>query len=199
MKRKFDTGVVVRFFLACAVFMLLFAGQPLAAREIAGIEVPPTVTMDNEVLVLNGAGIRQKFFIKVYVGALYLKSQRTAVNDVLNDPGAKSIVMSFLYKEVSTRKLVEGWNKGFRSNNIPDELKHLQERINQFNALFNTVYKGDVIRLDYKPGEGTQVWINETLKGTVIGEDFFRAVLKIWLGPKPAEEELKDALLGISY
>jgi len=135
----------------------------------------------------------------VYVGALYLKAQRTAVNDVLNDPGAKRIVMSFLYKEVSTKKLVEGWNKGFAGNNKPEDLKLLQDRIDQFNALFNTVYKGDVIRLDYKPAEGTQVWINETLKDTVTGEDFFRAVLKIWLGPKPAEEDLKDALLGNSY
>ena len=199
MKRNFDIGVVVKTFIVCAVFILLLAGRSVTAREIAGVNVLPTVSMDNEVLVLNGAGIRQKFFIKVYVGALYLKAQRTAVNDVLNDPGAKRIVMSFLYKEVSTKKLVEGWNKGFTDNNKPEDLKLLQDRIDQFNALFNTVYKGDVIRLDYKPAEGTQVWINETLKGTVPGEDFFRAVLKIWLGPKPADENLKDAMLGNSY
>lgn len=199
MKRNFDIGVVVKTCIVCAVFILLLAGRSVTAREIAGVNVLPTVSMDNEVLVLNGAGIRQKFFIKVYVGALYLKAQRTAVNDVLNDPGAKRIVMSFLYKEVSTKKLVEGWNKGFTDNNKPEDLKLLQDRIDQFNALFNTVYKGDVIRLDYKPAEGTQVWINETLKGTVTGEDFFRAVLKIWLGPKPADENLKDAMLGNSY
>jgi hypothetical protein len=199
MKRKFDIEIVVRTFFVCAVFVLLLAGQPVTAREIAGVDVPPSLTMDNEVLVLNGAGIRQKLFIKVYVGALYLKAQRTAVNDVLDDPGAKRIVMSFLYKEVSTKKLVEGWNKGFAGNSKPEELKLLQDRINQFNALFNTVHRGDVIRLDYKPADGTQVWINETLKGTVPGEDFFRAVLKIWLGPKPADENLKDAMLGNSY
>jgi hypothetical protein len=199
MKRKFDFRVVVRTIFVCAFFVLLFIGQSVTAREIAGVDVPSTITMDNEILVLNGAGIRQKLFIKVYVGALYLKAKRTTVNDVLNDPGAKRIVMSFLYKEVSTKKLVTGWNKGFTGNNTPEELKILQDRINQFNALFTTVRKGDVIQLDYKSAEGTQVWINETLKGTVPGEDFFRAVLKIWLGPKPAEEDLKDALLGNSY
>jgi hypothetical protein len=43
------------------------------------------------------------------------------------------------------------------------------------------------------------VWINDTLNGIVPGEDFFAALLKIWLGPKPAEANLKDALLGNAY
>ena len=78
-------------------------------------------------------------------------------------------------------------------------MKTLQDRINQFNSLFTTVHKGDVIRLDYLPGEGTQVRLNGTLKGSVSGEDFSRALLKIWLGSKPADANLKEAMLGNSY
>ncbi len=199
MKRKSDGGIVVKTFFMCAVFMLMLTVQSASARKIAGVDVPPSVTVDNKVLVLNGAGIRKKLFIKVYVGALYLSAKRATVGEILADPGAKRIVMSFLYKEVSTKKLVAGWNDGFSGNNKPEELKLLQDRINQFNSLFTTVHKGDVIRVDYMPGDGTQVWINETLKGTVPGEDFSRAVLKIWLGAKPADANLKDAMLGNSY
>ena len=199
MKRPFDGAAAAKTLLICAIFVLIFGVQSVAAREIAGVAVPESVTLKNKALVLNGAGIRKKLFMKIYVCALYLTAKRTAVSEILADPEAKRIVMSFLYKEVGVERQVEGWNKGFRDNNSGEELKGLQDRINLFNSLFTTVRKGDVIRFDYMPEEGTQVWINDTLNGTVPGEDFFAALLKIWLGPKPAEAKLKDALLGNAY
>lgn len=199
MKRPFDGAAAAKTLLICAIFVLIFGVQSVAAREIAGVAVPESVTLKNKALVLNGAGIRKKLFMKIYVCALYLTAKRTAVSEILADPEAKRIVMSFLYKEVGVERQVEGWNKGFRDNNSGEELKGLQDRINLFNSLFTTVRKGDVIRFDYMPEEGTQVWINDTLNGTVPGEDFFAALLKIWLGPKPAEANLKDALLGNAY
>ena len=199
MKRPFDGGAAAKTLLICAIFVLIFSVQSVAAREIAGVAVPESVSLKNKALVLNGAGIRKKLFMKIYVCALYLTAKRTAASEILADPEAKRIVMSFLYKEVGVERQVEGWNKGFRDNNSGEELKGLQDRINLFNSLFTTVRKGDVIRFDYMPEEGTQVWINDTLNGTVPGEDFFAALLKIWLGPKPAEASLKDALLGNAY
>ena len=198
MKSPFD-GAAAKTLLISAIVVLIFGVQSVAAKEIAGVAVPESVTLKNKALVLNGAGIRKKLFMKIYVCALYLTAKRTAASEILADPEAKRIVMSFLYKEVGVERQVEGWNKGFRDNNTAEELKGLQDRINLFNSLFTTVRKGDVIRFDYMPEEGTQVWINDTLNGIVPGEDFFAALLKIWLGPKPAEANLKDALLGNAY
>jgi hypothetical protein len=198
MKSPFD-GAAAKTLLISAIVVLIFGVQSVAAREIAGVAVPESVTLKNKALVINGAGIRKKLFMKIYVCALYLTAKRTAASEILADPEAKRIVMSFLYKEVGVERQVEGWNKGFRDNNSGEELKGLQDRINLFNSLFTTVRKGDVIRFDYMPEEGTQVWINDTLNGIVPGEDFFAALLKIWLGPKPAEANLKDALLGNAY
>jgi len=198
MKSPFD-GAAAKTLLISAIVVLIFGVQSVAAREIAGVAVPESVTLKNKALVLNGAGIRKKLFMKIYVCALYLTAKRTAASEILADPEAKRIVMSFLYKEVGVERQVEGWNKGFRDNNSGEELKGLQDRINLFNSLFTTVRKGDVIRFDYMPEEGPQVWINDTLNGIVPGEDFFAALLKIWLGPKPAEANLKDALLGNAY
>jgi hypothetical protein len=196
MKRRYDMKVAFYVFLICLFSFLMFSVDSAFGKKIAGVDVPQSVTIEDKALVLNGAGIRKKLFIKVYVGSLYLTAKQTAVDKILADPGAKSIVMNFLYKEVSTKKLVDGWNTGFSNNNSAKELKALQERINQFNSLFSTVRKGDEIRLDYLPGEGTKVKLNGTLKGAVPGEDFSRAILKIWLGGKPADDDLKDAMLG---
>ena len=73
----------------------------------------------------------------------------------------------------------------------------LKARIEQFNALFVTVKKSDVINLNYTPTSGTQVVINGSNKGAIKGQDFFTAVLKIWLGEEPADDDLKIAMLGI--
>ena len=97
---------------------------------------------------------------------------------------------------MSDKKLVKTWNEGFAKNNSPATLKSLRDRIDQFNALFSTVRKGDVILINYLPDDGTQVWINGSLKGMVPGRDFNQALLKIWLGDKPADENLKKAWLG---
>jgi len=199
MKKRSDCRCIRNIFLICLVFSLIFAAQSVSAREIAGVAVPGSITLNNKVLVLNGAGIRKKFFLKIYVGALYLTVKRTTSEQVLSDPNAKRIVMNFLYKKVSAEDQVDAWNRGFAANSTQEELKKLQDRINLFNSLFVTVYKGDLIRLDYTPEAGTQVWINETMKGSIPGEDFYRALLKIWLGPKPADEGLKDAWLGNTY
>jgi hypothetical protein len=181
-----------------SLLFLLLTCQAVAALEVAGVMVPEKVTIgeSSKQLVLNGAGIRKKLFVKVYVGAFYLPGKLNTVGAILGDPGPKRIAMHFLYKEVSAKKLIDGWNEGFAGNSKPEEVKSLQGRINQFNKLFRTVKKGDVIRLDYLPDEGTQVWINEKLMGAVEGQDFSQALLRIWLGPKPADAGLKKAWLG---
>ena len=57
--------------------------------------------------------------------------------------------------------------------------------------------KGDVINFDYTPDGGTRITVNGQPKGNPIpGADFFSAVLRIWLGDKPADETLKKGMLG---
>jgi hypothetical protein len=188
-KSAFIKGVLI------GAIMLLVSCLDVSAMEIAGVDVPKSETIGNRVLVLNGAGIRKKFFVKVYVGSLYLPVKRSTVDKILAEPDAKRIVMTFL-REVGEHKLVNAWNEGFTSNTTPTELLALKKRIDAFSSLFTTVKKGDVIRIDYLPERGTQVWINGAMKGTVSGEDFHRALLKIWLGNRPADAGLKKAWLG---
>ena len=70
-------------------------------------------------------------------------------------------------------------------------------RLAMFNRLFRTVRKGDVIRIDYLPDSGTEVRINGEWRGAVEGNDFFRAILSIWLGDKPVTESLRKGMLGM--
>ena len=178
-------------------FILLLMGLPSYAKEIAGVMVNDTLqTEDGATLQLNGAGIRKKLFMDIYIAQLYMEKPSTAVSEVLADKGRKRIVMHFLYSEVGKDKLVEVWNDGFKDNNSAGDLAKLQERINQFNGFFVDVKKNDVIILDYNPATGTTVTIKGQEKGVIAGGDFNEALLKIWLGEKPADGDLKNKLLG---
>ena len=174
------------------------APAPAQAAKVAGVKLEDSVQIsaDTPKLALNGAGVRKKLFIKVYVGALYLQNKATSVNAVLAQNSANRVLMHFLYKKVGRDKLVDGWKEGFSGNSSAAEMEKLQARLADFNGLFADAKKGDVILLDYLPGEGTRVTINGQAKGTIPGADFNKALLKVWLGNSPVDSKLKEAMLG---
>lgn len=192
---RLNRSVPVRLLAALA---LLASSAGAFGMEVAGVKLPDTVAPGASLppLVLNGAGVRSKFFIKVYVGALYLPVPATGADAVLRNTGPVAVHMYFLHSEVTQQKLVEAWNEGFSANLGEAERARLGERIERFNGLFQTVRRGDVIRLDYAPGTGTVVSINNEKRGMIEGEDFMQAWLRIWLGEKPADTGLKRAMLG---
>lgn len=175
--------------------MVLLPGMALA-KEIAGVSVPEILRNNDATLVLNGAGVRSKFFIKVYVGALYLARREAQAAKILAADDPWSVQMHFLHSEVEAKKLTDAWNDGFDANLAAMDRQRLADKINSFNALFRTVRRGDVIRIDYAPANGLRVSIQDEPRGSVAGADFARAVLSIWLGDKPADTELKRAMLG---
>ncbi len=182
----------------CSAFLLCCLPTALLAHEVAGIKIPAEITLEPgaQHLNLNGAGIRSKFFIKVYVGALYLPVKQSDANKILQGVMPWRVGMHMLHDEVSKEKLTAAWSDGFANNNSAQELAKLNDRLQQFNELFVTMKRGDVTEIDYLPSVGTRVTINGTLRGAIPGEDFQRAVLKVWLGDDPADSSLKRGMLG---
>jgi len=178
------------------LILLLTLSTSVLAKKVKDVEIADTVTTSSNVsLTLNGAGIRTKFFFDIYIGALYLEQKTDQVDQVFR-AGTNRVVMHILYKELSKEKLTKGWVSGFESNNSKEQFKSLQARLTEFSNLFTTVKKGDVIQIDYSKEIGTEVRINDELRGSVKGGDFNTALLKVWLGEDPADSGLKEAMLG---
>lgn len=169
------------------------------ARELAGVEVKEQVSVAGieTPLKLNGAGVRYKFFFKIYVGALYLPDVEQDAALIIKGSQPNRIVMHFIYDEVSREKLVNAWLEGFEDNNDKATFAAVKDRLTQFNQMFSDVHKGDVVELDFLPAKGTRVSIKGVEKGVIEGNDFNRALLSVWLGEDPVTEELKAAMLGI--
>jgi len=187
-------AIVYRSILYISLLLTPLLAQ--AGTNIAGIELADSYQIGQQSLLLNGAGIRSKLFVKVYVGALYVGKTSNSPAAILAAPGAKSMQMTMLYKEVEAEKITQGWNDGFKTNLTDIELKSLEDRLKKFNALFPTLRKADIVRMDYSPDTGTRLSINDKQLGRIDGADFFSALLKVWIGEHPADKNLKKGLLG---
>lgn len=55
--------------------------------------------------------------------------------------------------------------------------------------------EGSVVTLDFVNGV-TMIGFNGKPKATIAGDAFNKALTKVWLGAKPAQRDLKQALLG---
>lgn len=186
----------MKFRMVAAIIVCLATTPTLRAKEVAGVTLTDKVSAGGTPLLLNGAGVRSKFFVKIYVGGLYLPSKSHSAAEILAMKSPNRVVMHFLYDEVSKDKLVDGWTEGFEKNQGQAAMDQLRTRLDQFNALFETVHSGDVIELDYLPERGTVVRIKGAEKGVIEGADFNRSLLAVWLGEEPADADLKEALLG---
>lgn len=187
-----------RLTIALATF-ICFAGQTAYGVTIDDIEIPDSLTLPSgsPELVLNGAGMRKKLFMDIYIGALYLPARTNDAAAILEDDGPASVAMHIRYGEISRDKIIGGWEDGITANLDESGQQAIRTRLDAFNSLFTAVKEGDVIRIDYTPGRGTEVRINGEWRGAIEGNDFFRALLKIWLGHKPVRESLKNDMLGL--
>lgn len=180
--------------LASALLVALGSG-PVLAQEIEGVRIPPQVTVYDTPLVLNGAGVRSKFFVKAYVGALYLPAPARAPHAVMTAPGAKCIRLVLL-RDVDAASMVDELLNRFRANASDAAYGALRDRINQLDGVFPDMRAGDVVRLEMSESGVTRFWLNEALLAEFSGHDFQTAVLSLWLGDRPADASLKQALLG---
>jgi len=182
---------------------MLIAMFPLAvaAADVAGVKLEDKVRVAPNApeLLLNGAGVRTRFVVKVYVAGLYLPEKKSAPADVLALGGPKRVAMTML-RDVTAEQLAEALTDGFAANNAPADQERYKTQLAELTAIMATLggaKKGDVVALDYLPEVGTRVVVNGEAKGKPIaGEGFYRGLLRVWLGDKPADADLKKGLLG---
>ena len=190
---------VHRSYLASLMMVLsvMFATS-INARQLDDVTLPDSVTVDgtDATLQLNGMGYRTKFVFDIYVAGLYTESRVKSRDAAQALKGPKRVVMHMVYDEVERKKITNGWNDGFEENNSEKQLEKLQARLKTFNSYFPDLKKNDVLLFDYIPATGTRVTINGEVKGIVEGADFYTALLDVWLGEEPADDDLKDAMLG---
>ena len=187
----------LRLFTACALALALVA--PASALDIAGVKIDDTSMLAGTSLKLNGAGVRTKVVFKVYVAALYLSEKKTTLQEINALAGPRRMMLVML-RDLSAEDFTDALMKGLNSNTDKAELARLNGQVTQLGQILagaGNVKKGDTLMLDWLPGEGTVTQLNGKKLGAAMPDvAFYNALLRIWLGDKPADNGLKPQLLG---
>ncbi|UUZ48982.1 chalcone isomerase family protein [Massilia sp. B-10] len=180
------------------MFFMMAAGQVSAAVDVAGIKYEESVSLGGKQLVLNGAGVRNKFTVKVYAAGLYLQDAQTTVDGVMKADGPRRMHLVML-RDISADDLGSAFMVALTENINPADKAKIVTQISKYGEMFSQVSflkKGDTIDTDWIPGVGNQCYVNGKKVGPVIPDIlFYNSVLRVWLGDKPVDSALKAKLL----
>lgn len=186
---------------AALTLSLLCPLAQAATVDVSGVKLEDRVTVAGSPLVLNGAGVRYKAVFKVYTAGLYLGQKAETTEAVLAATGPRRMSITML-RDIDSAELGKLFSRGMEDNMDRAAFSKLIPGVLRMSQVFSDHKKlkeGETFLIDWIPGTGTVL----TIKGQVEGEpfkepEFFNALMRIWLGPKPADWMLKDALLGKS-
>jgi len=191
--------MTIKAFKTLAFALLVATGAAQAEVTLNGVKYDDTVDVRGSRLQLNGAGTRYKAVFKVYTAGLYLPKKVGTTEEVLAMPGAKRITVTML-RDIDSGELGKLFARGMEDNMDRKEFSRLIPGVMRMSQLFSDIKglkSGEGFTLDWIPGTGAVVNVKGVQQGEPFKEpEFFNAILRIWLGPAPADWKLKEALLG---
>ena len=178
------------------VSIVLFCLSQVAySASLAGISMPDNIKIENETLILNGLGLREKYWVDVYVAGLYLPQKMSDGNDVIKANIAKRIQVEFIYSSVPQAKMIAVLEENIANN--PQFSSETVAAIRKCGSWMQDFTSGDVVIFDYNPTiEETTIYINDATRGSIQSKEFMEAIFAMYVGKYPATEALKQGLLG---
>ena len=190
------------FFKQCLTALAAMAisfSAAAATIDVGGAKIEDAVELQGSKLQLNGAGVRYRAVFKVYAAGLYLGKKAGTPEEVFATPGPKRMSITLL-REIDSNELGKAFTKGFEENSPKNEMSKLIPGLIRMGQIFSDQKKmmaGENFTIDWIPGTGTIITVKGKQQGEPFKEpEFYAALMRIWLGPNPADFKLKDALLG---
>ena len=182
--------------LLLLLIAVVVSSTAVAQIKVGGVVLPATHKFQDQTLLLNGAGVREKLWIDLYAAGLYLDRKNNNAQEILNADKPMALKLHIVSKLITSEKLVEAVTEGFE-NSTNGNTAPIQDEIDQLLSFFKEdVKKNDVFDLVYTPNRGVVAYKNGKERGAVKGKEFKKALFGIWLSNTSADEDLKDELLA---
>jgi Chalcone isomerase-like len=173
---------------------------PPAVTEVNGVKFDNEITLRGNKLLLNGAGTRYKFVVKVYAAGLYVPA-RISTPEAAWDTKTPRAFKVVMLRDIDANELGKLLTDGMQKNATREEFGKAIPGTLKLAELFAAKKKlvaGDNFIIEWAPGIGTSVVINGKPEFEPVKEpEFFSSLMKIWFGKSPADYQLKDALLAV--
>lgn len=178
------------------IILSLFMSLPTQALTIKGVDVKETMTLENQKLVLNGAGVRTKWFVDGYIAALYLSEKSSDSEAVIAADEPMAVRLIITSGMITPKRMSDSTRDGFVSStggNIAPIESEIDELISAFK---DKVEEGDIFDLVYQPEVGVTVYRNGEEKAKVEGMEFKKAMFGIWISKNGIQKSLRKEMMG---
>ena len=115
--------------IAAALTVLLLTGSS-AALEVSGVKFDDKVDAAGVPLVLNGAGLRTKLMLKIYVVGLYVPAPTRSADAVIGSSQPRRVRM-VLKRALGASTIWDAFDEGIQANSSPAELAAIQSELAQ--------------------------------------------------------------------
>lgn len=166
--------------------------------EVSDVLYKSEVTFNNKIFVLNGAGIREKFFLDLYTVGLYLKTKSSHAEAILNSEDGKLLRIVVVSGLITSDRFNKGMDEGFKKSSngeaylYSDQIELLK---NGFGSDFNV---NDEFFIYFESDGKVSIYKGIKLRMVIPSNKYFQKILLgVWLGKEPAGNQLKENLLGI--
>lgn len=182
--------------LLLTIITFSLIGVNSAQKNVGGVTMPKKIMIGKTVLELNGAGVREKFFMDLYACALYVKQKTKSSEEVINNDSHTAIKIQIISGLITSKKMTDAVEEGFK-NATGGKTKPIRKEIDEFKKVFSKeeIQKEDIYDIIYVPGKGTVIFKNGKIQPIIKGLEFKKALFGIWLCNKPADKDLKKDLL----
>ena len=177
--------------------LLVFSSTIYAQEEISGITPANSIQVAGQKLNYNGAGLREKYFLDMYVGTLYLTNKENNPQAVIDKNESMAITLDIVSGLITSEKMISAIDEGFEKS-TKGNVTPLSEKIKSFKAAFSEeIVKGDHFIIAYIKDQGVQIHKNGKQIKDIAGFEFKKALFGIWFCDDPADEDLKEGMLGL--
>lgn len=182
--------------LISALGLVIIFQIGFAQKEISGVTPAKSIEISDKQLEFNGAGLREKLFLDLYVGSLYVTTKSSNATTIMNADESMAITLDIVSGLISSEKMISAINEGFE-NSLEGKVAPMKEKIESFkNAFKDEIVKGDHFVIAYIKGNGTEIHKNGKKIKSIEGLEFKKALFGIWFCNEPADEDLKEGMLG---
>jgi hypothetical protein len=165
------------------------------AATLKGVTMADKATVGGKELVLNGMGMRTATVlkVKVYAMGLYLEQKSSDADAIAASAQAKRVVQQYV-RDVEKAKVVEGWKGSFGANN--SDLSAVKAQLDTFLSYATAMKAGEKFSIDFVEDRVEVTDRSGKKREPIQGAAFQKALLRVWLGPKPPCAGLKEGILG---
>lgn len=185
-------------FLRSIWLALLLCQTAANAQETPAPGLPPAQTVGGQKLVLNGSATRTVWGFEIYRIGLFLAEPSRDEKAIMNTDRDAKRVHIIMLRGVAKDRFTGTVQESIDLNFTPEEKLKFDGELATFLGFFHEgadLKPGSEVILDFLPGRGMVVLVDGTTVGTIPGDDFYHAILRLWIAT-PLQKSIKDGLLG---